>query len=60
MLTPKLNLENFTIQDNIDHSYIVNKSTQQKYKLELADTLFLRCIDGKKILTQSKLKLPNS
>lgn len=57
MLTPKLNLENFTIQDNIDHSYIVNKSTQQKYKLELADTLFLRCIDGKKDIDSIKAEI---
>lgn len=57
MLTPKLNLKNFKITDNIDHSYIVNTDTQEEYKLELADTLFLRCIDGEKDIDSIKTEI---
>jgi len=48
MLTPKLDLKNFTIQEKSDHCLIKNNASQQEYKLELADALLLKCIDGNK------------
>lgn len=48
MLTPKLDLKNFTIQEKDDHCLIKNHASQQEYKLELVDALLLKCIDGSK------------
>lgn len=48
MLTPKLDLKNFNVQEKTDYCLIKNMATQQEYKLELADALLLKCIDGSK------------
>lgn len=52
MQVPELDLETFSLIDNVDHGVILDKSNDAEYRLETLDILFVRCIDGKKTISE--------
>ena len=54
MLIPKLNLKKFSIEENVDHSFITDVKTGNKVRLESTESMVLKCIDGVKSLNEIK------
>lgn len=51
-MIPKLNLTNFYLTDHGEYTDIVDTRSDTTIRVDIIDTVFLRCIDGKQTITE--------